>query len=281
MEGTPNQEIIFSGSTLFGFGLSGMNYLLLPAAAFLLMRKYRAARIYPVIIGIIVYFLAVKCSDLCANIIGASQSLAVKSLIAVELVCWLEESGRWLAMRYPVADIRDVRSAVCLGIGHGGLECWIRCVQKFRILHYGQQINSSGIGSFLSGKAPERTAEITAALQEYANHSLALSILDSLESIAAFGFHIALSVFLFKKMQESNFAKRWLLAAVGLHYVMNGIPWLASLTGSLYVQDIAGILTAIGIIAFVSKTIDGKACMDEIRYPELAEVRSQEVEVRR
>ena len=40
-------EILFSPLTISGYYLSGIVYLLLPVAAFLVMRRYGAARLYP------------------------------------------------------------------------------------------------------------------------------------------------------------------------------------------------------------------------------------------
>ena len=259
-------EIRFAGSTLCGFVIAGIADLLLPAAAFLWLKKYRAARVYPVITGIVMYFLAVQFSNLLANMIGLRQSLAVRTVLAAELVCYLEEGVRWLAMRWPVTDIRNTHSAVCYGIGHAGLECWIRGFQKFKICRFGQQINSEGISQFLAGRNMQQTAELTEQLRSYADNHFAYSMLDILNSMTNFGFHLALSLLIFKKMQETNYQKRWLLLAVLLHMLLNGSGWLASLSDSMLLQKLTGIFCGAAVMILVHKLIDGRACIDDIRF---------------
>ncbi len=51
------QQIVFTGSVLSGYFLSGVVYILLPIAAYLLMMHRKAARFYPVVTGVIVYFI--------------------------------------------------------------------------------------------------------------------------------------------------------------------------------------------------------------------------------
>ena len=265
---TPDEgtAVLLSGGTLAGYALSGIVSLLLPAAAFLWLRYYRAARIYPVIAGIIVYFVAVQMSNLFGNIIGFSASFAQRTVLAAELVCYFEECGRWLAMRWPVTDIRDTRSAICYGIGHAGLECWIRGAQQLHICHLGQQVNRGGIEQFFGSRTPEQIDLFTQQMQIYADHSLFLSLLTVLNSLTNFGFHIAVSLLICRKIQETNGQKRWLLCAVLLHTALNGSVWLASFSGSEILKLCIGILCGICVIIFVNRMIGISDCFDEIRY---------------
>ena len=248
-------SILFSDSTLNGYCISGTVYLLLPVIAFLLMKRQRTAYIFPVILGVIVYFTAVQFSNLFGNIMGFSRDYAARTVIAAELVSIFEEVGRWFAMRYPVTGIRSTDAAVCYGIGHGGLECWIRGFQQFQIMQYGRQVNAEGIRSFLAGKAPERAAEITAQLQQYADRSPLLCLTDLLHSMTSFGVHLALTLLLYRKMQESNFDPRWLLLAVLLHDALNAVSLAASLTGSALFTSFSGLLAGAALIWFVSRKI--------------------------
>ena len=258
---------VFSGSTLNGYCIAGIVWLLMPVLALLLMKRQRAVRIFPVILGVTVYFTAVQFSDLFAHIIGFSRGFAEKTVIAAELVSALEEVGRWFAMRYPVTGIRSTSAAVCFGIGHGGLECWIRGFQQFQIMQYGRQVNAEGIGSFLTGKTPERAAEITAQLQQYAARSPLLCLTEILHSMTTFGVQLALTLFLYKKMQESDFDLRWLLLAVLLHDALNAVTLAASLTGSTLFTSFAGLLGSIALIWFVSRKISFGSCIYQIKHP--------------
>ncbi len=257
-------NISFSVSTLTGFFITGAVYFLLPAAAFFFLKKYKAAQIYPVIVGAVFYFLSTRISDILSYIFGFSMSFANKSVIAAELVCIFEETARWLAMKYPVTNIHSTRSAVCYGIGHAGLECWIRGFQSFQIFAYGQRLNNSGIESFVSGMNDEKASAVTEQLKAFADHSLFLSFFDLLILLTGFGFHIALSVLIFKKI---NCEKRWLFLAILLHYCLNCSAWLASLSGSPIFSSITSITVGIVIIFIAAKIINLKECIDEILYP--------------
>ena len=254
MSGT--SETLFSGGALLGYFLSGTVYLLLPAAAFLWMRRYGAARIYPVIVGAAAYFLSVRFSDIFAHMIGFLQPVGNQAVIAAEMVCILEEAARWLAMCWQITDIRTTRAAVCYGIGHGGLECWIRGVQKFQIFHAGQQVNAGAESAFSA-----------AQLAAFADHPLWLSIMDCLESTVIFCVQTSLSLLIFRKMTETHYEKRWLLCAILLHYLMNGSGWLASLSGDAALCSFVGILCGITVIWIVCRLIRMEKCIDEIRCP--------------
>ena len=84
------QQIVFTGSVLSGYFLSGVVYILLPIAAYLLMMHRKAARFYPVVTGVIVYFIAERFSALFASLFGASQGFMSKHdfpLILLHLLC--------------------------------------------------------------------------------------------------------------------------------------------------------------------------------------------------
>ena len=68
-------------------------------------------------------------------------------------------------------------------------------------------------------------------------------------------------------MGEPKFKRRWLLLAIGLHYALNFMSWLASLSGSPLISSIVGIVTGTVIIALVYRLIDGRSIIGEILYP--------------
>lgn len=264
-------EISFSEGTLFGFFFSGVVYLALPTAAFLFLVRYRASRIYPVITGAVVYYISTTLCDLAANLLGFSMSYGNRVVIATELVCVFEEGGRWLAMRYPITDIKNTRSAVCYGIGHGGLECFIRGFQKFKLFGYGRQINSRGLDNFITGKSEEQVLAIEKQLRIYADHPFYVSLLDSLHSVTTFSVQIALSLLIYKKISETDNELRWVLTAVGLHYGLNGAGWLASFAGSDVFTNIVGIICGAAVTVFVFRQIGLRNCVYAIKHPEYDE----------
>ncbi len=265
---SPIEEIYFSDSTMLGYTICGAVYFLLPVTAFLMLRRNGAARLYPVIVGVIVNYVSTTLTDLFANLIGFSESIGNRTVIAAEIVCFMEEGGRWLAMRYPITDIKNTHSAVCYGIGHGGLECILRGIQKFKIFGYGRKLNSEGLDSFISGKTSESADRIVEQLRTYADSGIFVSLLNSLHAVTNFGVHIALSVLIFKKISESENSIRWLGFAILMHLCLNGFSWLASFAGSPAFSDIIGILTGAAIIMTVCRITGLKNVVYEIRFPE-------------
>ena len=266
---TDAQEMVFSAGTLLGYGITGVLYILLPIIAFLLMYKYKAARIFPVFIGILVYFLSTKMCDLSVWIFFSSVPYAVKAALSVEFVGIFEETGRWLAIKYPVFNLKTAEKAICCGIGHAGLECWIRGVQSFKLINIGQELNLRGLSAFNEGKTKIQAEEITRQLSSYANRNLFISLLDSVNIITNFGMHIALTLFIFRRLQKDSRDKKCLILAILLHAAHNEISGLASLSGSMIISSLISIATGIAVIVFVMKKIDGRAIIDDIIYPEI------------
>ncbi len=261
------QNIAFSDAAFLGYSITAAVYLLLPCAALFLMRKYNAARIYPVIVGAIVWFAAVRLCDLSVSVLLLHASFALKTVYAAECIAYFEEPGRWLAMKYPITDIRKPADAICYGIGHAGAECLNRALRTFSTISLGQKLNSIGLQSLLAGKTPEQAAAVTQELQFYADGSLISGILGACCAVSDFGVHLALSLLIFRKINEYHVKRRWLLLAILLHLIRNAASWLASFSRSAWVTELTGLLCGTCIIALIMRIIDGAAVIDEIRYP--------------
>ena len=262
-------DIVFSDSIILGYCVTAFIYLALPVTSFFIMRKYNSAKLLPIIAGIITYFLATRLADGAAYLMIHAAPLAQKAAISTEIVCITEEVGRWLAIKYPLSNVNNSGAAVCCGIGHAGLECWIRGFSTFSIIGYGQTLNRDGITAFTAGKTTAAADSIIKQLTDYAENDIFCSILDWVHIITNFGFHICLSVMIFKKIKESDFKKRWLLRAVLLHYLLNGSTWLASFSGIPVLSKLTGIIVGAGIIIYVFRLIDGRSVIDDIIYPQL------------
>lgn len=260
-------DIVFSGSTVFGFCLAGLVSLLIPAAAYLLMRRYRAARLYSVIVGMITYFLSVKLCDFTVMILFSRASAAMKTALAIAFVGFFEETGRWLAMKYPLTDIRRDSHAVCLGIGHAGMECMMRSIRSFQIARLCVRVRSRGTAPLLTGKTEAQTKQILQQLQDFADQNLFVSLLSCMNAVTNFCFHIALTMLIFKKMQEPRFLTRWLPLAFLLHFALNALYQDATLIGGAAFANIMSILGGAGTVLLVSGIINGRAIADAILYP--------------
>lgn len=259
-------ELVFSGGTLAGYALTGTVYLLTPFAAAILLRRYRALRLIPLIAGIAIYFLAVRFCDVFTGIVFSRQALAAQTAIAAGFVGIFEEWGRYFAAKCPIFGIRSDAAAFSYAVGHAGLECMIRCGQSYHIFDIGKRLNANGIGSFLADRTAERSAEITATLQRYAEQSLALGILDALSVVTNFGVHLALTLLICRKVREGIHPVRWTGIACLLHFSLNDCYLSAGILGGEMFASIMGIFWGIGIVFLVWKIADGNAVLDHLRY---------------
>ncbi|MBO4876834.1 MAG: YhfC family intramembrane metalloprotease [Ruminococcus sp.] len=262
------QEIVFSGSTVLGYCITGLVYLILPVAAFLFMKRYSRVSIFPLIAGAVTYFLATRTADIAAMLMLGSASFAAKQAIASELVAYTEETGRWLAMKYPVSGVRSTPAAVCYAIGHGGLECLMRAADSFRIVSRAHTLNTEGITYFTAGKTPEQAQAITEEFSRLAGSGIIVSLIGAVGIVAVFGVQLALSLLVYKKLIASDRRLRWLALAMGLHLFVNFLPWVASFAGSVVFKSLTGIMACTAVIYFVYRITDGESIRDEILYPE-------------
>lgn len=261
MDGT----LTFSGSTFLGYSVTGIVCCLLPVIVFLWLRRYRAAGLFPLIAGIIMYFLSNRVCDISLGILLASAPPEQKAAAAMECIGLFEELGRYLAMKCPLSDIRKSGAAVCYAVGHAGLESLTRGMQTFRIIGWGKTLNSDGIAHFLRDKSPERAAEITRQLTGYAESGLLVNLMDALNAAVNFGVHIALSLLIYEKCFVTDFRKRWLVLAIVLHIGLNELYGLSSLAGEPVFTKLTGIFCGTAVILLVYRMIDGKTILEELK----------------
>ncbi|MBR5371655.1 MAG: YhfC family intramembrane metalloprotease [Oscillospiraceae bacterium] len=259
-------ELFFSAGTLAGYALNGTVYLLVPIAVAFLLYRYRAFRLIPLLTGIAVYFLSVRFCDVFTGIVFNRQALAVQTAMAAGFVGIFEESGRYFAAKCPIFGIRSDAAACSYAVGHAGLECMIRCGQNYHIFDIGRRLNANGIGSFLVDRTAERTVEITETLNRYAEHSLALGILDSLSVITNFGVHLALTILIYRKLYEGIHPVRWMGIACLLHFSLNDCYLSTGVLGGEMFASLMSIFWGIGIIVLVWKIVNGNTVLDNIRY---------------
>ncbi len=190
----------------------------------------------------------------------------MKVILSTEFVGIFEETSRWLAMKYPVFNINTNTKAVCYGIGHAGLECWIRGFQTLKLINTGQMLNSRGLAYFINGLSAQKAEELTLKLTDYANRNLFISVLNTVHITTNFALHIALSMLIYQKLKENSSEKRWLLLAIGLHVAHNEICGYVSLYRNMYLTELTGIVCAATIIIFILRKINIKNIIEEIKH---------------
>ncbi|MBR3628932.1 MAG: YhfC family intramembrane metalloprotease [Oscillospiraceae bacterium] len=264
MDNPVSEEILFSGSTLTGHGMTGAVYLLLPVIACRVLRKYQALELLPLIFGAGVYFLSVRLDDLFVYAVYAGMPQSAKAVAASLWAGVFEETGRFLMLRSASGLVPSYASAVSYGTGHAGLECLIRAVRSFGIVRTGLRCNAEGLSSFTAGLTQERAAAITEQLSYYASQSLLCSIFAQINALCAFLVHLALTLLLFHGIREGK-PWRTLALAILLHCGLNELSWASSFSGEPILTPLTGILCSAGILVLVMKRIDGRSVLTELR----------------
>lgn len=100
--------------------LNGIVYMLLPVLAFLWLRHFRAARVYPAVTGAVICFVTTRLSDLLAHLVGFSADYGTKAAIASEIVCVFEETVTEI-MRETSAYLHNVLNPYLDRLGNCGL----------------------------------------------------------------------------------------------------------------------------------------------------------------
>ena len=255
-------DIQFPSSTQFGFLLLGIVYLLLPVTAFLILRKYRAAQWIPVMLGAIIYLFTTRLNDIMIGALFSSANQQFKIVMASLTVGIFEESGRYFAMKYPLAYYRNTGDALSLAIGHGGTECIIRAVRAFQSFGYGNRFNDGGILSFTAGHTDAEAATITQTLTDLSSQTFTVNFLQCLCAASALLVHFALSVLILHAVRYES--KRKLFLAIGLHILLNGTAFDFSFFGQVCSKFLTLILE-VAMVMFIMKKLDGKALLMEIR----------------
>ena len=261
------EEIVFSGSTLFGHCMTGIVYLLLPVGVCLLLRRYKALQLLPLVFGAGIWFLFTRLDDL---FVLAAYSGFPRSAQVVAASLWagiFEEIGRFLVIYPSEGLISSDASALSYGAGHAGLECLSRAVRSFEVFRTGLRYNAEGLVSFTDGRTEERAAQITEQLSYYAHQTLPGSMLVQINAAAAVLVHVALSLLLFRGIRNGK-PKRTLALAIGLHYGLNALSWLASFSESAACTALAGIVCSAGILWLIIKVTDGSAVLRNLRHPD-------------
>ena len=89
--------------------------------------------------------------------------------------------------------------------------------------------------------------------------------MDALNAAVNFDVHIALSLLIYKKCFVTDFRKRWLVLAIGLHIGLNELYGLSSLAGEPVFTKLTGIFCGTAVILLVYRLIDGKTILEELK----------------
>lgn len=173
---------------------------------------------------------------LTSNLLGLSLFAGLSAGI-------FEESARFLMYRFWVQRARDWRSALMLGLGHGGIESFLT----------GLLVAINGYVLY-TVRAGETSALVPAtqlpAVQQtlagiFAASPFAL-LLGAVERLFAIVLHLTLSLLVLQCFRRRQ--GRWLFFAITAHTLFNAIALYAAATWNAYVAELLiGLLAASGV----------------------------------
>jgi uncharacterized membrane protein YhfC len=135
-----------------------------------------------------------------------------------------EEPARYLAYRFAARDARSWGKGIMLGAGHGGIEAilvgLLAAVNTLVLLTLAE---NGGLEAVVPAEQMGLVEIQLAAIETVPAYQL---LFGALERLFAIILHLALSVLVLQVFLRGQ--HRWLLAAIGLHTMANGLLLLAT-----------------------------------------------------
>ncbi|MBR3629549.1 MAG: YhfC family intramembrane metalloprotease [Oscillospiraceae bacterium] len=226
-------EISISNAQVIALGLSGAINLTGPFVAWAVWRKKTHAAWIPLIAGILGYLVIGTARGVARALLltDMQDSPWVFYIMQAVFAGVFEECGRYAVMRWGIPNHDQYRDAVSYGIGHGGLEHVILSIGSAELYGFFVALlyRTQGMAAFAPGGAGAFLMEglDEAGMLEVLKGVSEADALHSLFGIAgAFQlFSICMSVLVCTAVHYDP-GPKWLLAAIGLHTVVDIIPAL-------------------------------------------------------
>ena len=149
----------------------------------------------------------ISLSDQSLPIVQVVVSFLLSAIIGVVI--------RWLGMKYLNEDLDNLKAAYGIGIGFGGIES---------IMLVGIPLLATFIPMVLNINIdPETTTltpEVVAQIEELWQVAPIVPLAGSLERVAAFVMHIAVTILVLQVFKRKN--SLWIAASIGLEVLVNG-----------------------------------------------------------
>lgn len=153
-----------------------------------------------------------------------------------------EEMARYVAYRYWVTDARTWGKGLMFGAGHGGIEAILLGIlvgiQYINIIAFNQ-------GYFLDRIPTEQLPVVQKQIALILGLPWYDILLGALERAFALCLHLAMSLLVMQVFVRGQ--KRWLVAAIGWHALVDGLAVFASVRWNAYTTELA-----VGLLALLS-----------------------------
>ena len=257
-EGETMDSINISGSTILGYGITGVVSVLLPFVLAVIWKRTTDEKYFAAFVGAFGFFCAATVRILLrAMLLGKSSPLRQSPfafyLTNALISGILEETARLLCFRYPLKNRTSRSVSVMHGIGHDGFESiTVIGISSFQYVSYLSTAKSLGIEAFTKGLPKEEAQNVAEGIASLAGNGFFHSLFVTLGAVSGTALHIALSVLVFAALQQFDWKKLFLLA-VGLHTLADILPYFEHIglipTEGVVILDIV-FAAAVGWIAY-------------------------------
>lgn len=251
------KDIKFETGSLVCLGIEAAVMILLPIIVMIIWKKKTGAKLKPIIIGAVTFFLfAIILKTVPAYFLFAADNPAAK---AINNNIWLyyvtagilagifEETGRYTAFRTVLKNNTDKVTSISYGIGHGGFESIYLAYSILIMLVMGIMINSGNIDQITNGLEGEQLETALTQLRDYSQITFSMSLLGIWERISTIMLHISLSIIVFKAAHD----KKYLIlypAAILIHVLADFSVVLTRLFPAVVFEVIIFIFSAVLLI---------------------------------
>ena len=216
-----------STASLVCMGISAAFGFILPVCALIYWRKTRKdVRWRPVIVGALTFLLFAIVLEPLLHSVCLVQDNPISRAINGNPVLYMlygglaagifEETGRWLAFRFPLKKDLERDTAVSYGIGHGGIEAvLVLGVTMIANLVFVMAYQKSPLDAAAMVGGTDAAAQMAASLSGLTAGTL---ILGLFERVLAMLLHIALSIFVFVSVRDRR-QRSYFPFAVALHAI--------------------------------------------------------------
>lgn len=196
-------------------------------------------------------------SSVLAAAAGSGAALLLTAVLLGLSAGFFEELARYAAMRFVVRDVRDWRSGLMLGAGHGGVEAVLLGLLSLYTVMQLTALWGEGAPMVLSSVPVEQVARVQEQVTAFWALPWYAVLLGPLERLFAICFHLSASLMVVQVFRRRNLA--WLAAAVLWHALLDAVAvYASSVWGIYWAEALLGVMAIMSLGVIFALRDDGQ-----------------------